>query len=364
MTLDDRARRAAQELGRLPVGPPPTIDALLRRRRHRVAAVAVVAVAVALSAAAAWRMRDGDPERVVAGVPETTTTSDGAAATTSTSSPTSGGSAAPTAAARPQRFVAVREDGTLVVIDGGRTTPLAHHGDPRDESQEAPSLISAVALDRHRNQVFFEVCCEPAVGTISRTDLERRREEQVAEGYHPVVSTDGRLLAFSTYTGLAVVDLATGARHDIDGGEGYTPGSARLTWSPDTATLAVEQTAWPEGRSSILVLERQARSLAEGRLLRPPPGDSWTLPVFRGDGRLVVAAQCCWPEPSGKARGVVVDVATGEVVGSFSYEGAVNDQNYDDSGTWLLYVTADGALRWRGGGGTGLVGGGYRNADW
>lgn len=196
-----------------------------------------------------------------------------------------------------------------------------------------------------------------------RLDVRGGAEGRVAHGYHPSVSPDGRFLAFSTYNGLAVVDLASGSRHDVAGGEDYVAGGTRVAWSPDASMLAVERTTW-QTPSTILVLPADARSFSEGRVLRSPDGRGWTLPAFRSDGRLVVAEQCCWPQPAGPARGVVVDPATGAEVTSFPYEGAVLDQAYDDSGTWLLYVTSDRALRWRGGGGEGLVGRGFRSSDW
>ena len=347
MTAEDRARQAARALRRTPVGDPPPIEHV-RRRKTRQRLINLGIIAVILGGTAAW-LAAGGPENddtVVVGPPEAGPSDNG-----------------PTGNARPTSFLAVREDGTLILSRDGDATVVTSHGDPREKPAEGtPQFIADVAWDDAQAVAYYESCCEPASGTILSNVVETGTEERVADGYHPAVGA--RRLAFSTYTGVSIIDLDTGERHDIAGHEGYEPGSGVVTISPDATTIALEDPSGPERQSRILVIDAGAASLDEARALDPPDGHSWSMPVFRGDGMLLVAQQCCWPEPEGDAVGLVLDPATGRQVDRFEYEAPVLDQAYDDTGRWLVYVTSDNVLRWRGGSETGTLGEGYRNADW
>jgi outer membrane protein assembly factor BamB len=292
-------------------------------------------------------------------------------ATTTTTTPAPG--------PRPTDFVAVTNDGRLVVVDAATGTEirqLAHRADPRQSTsaEGAPNVISGVTVDRGHGVVYYETCCEPAVGSVYSVPLAGGESTHVTYLSWPALSGDG-----STLVGLAAGRVRAFGTATSEWRSGYdlSPNVFHTTVSPDGSVVAYER-----GNPGELVVvdvadlvadladgggdEAQRDALANARTWRDPDGIGWMHPAFDREGRVVVAQQCCYgPEAGvGPRRAHVVDPATGEVVDSFDYPAPVVDQEYDASGTWLLVTLADGQIQWFGDGESGTLGAAYLAADW
>lgn len=249
---------------------------------------------------------------------------------------------------RPDRFVGVTLDGAVVVVDassGAVVRELARASDPTvpqtGESGQY-TYVRSVALSLDGATAYFGLSPEPARGSVEQVPVAGGEARSAGYGVHPGPGPDGAL-ATSGESGLQI--------HSSDGAE-IPLGSASYgpaAWSPDGRLVAVEEFN-VDTPSDIVMFD-----LVAGTSAVLPDLDNYGLPVFRNDGRLVVAR-------GGAAR--VVRVSDGVVVASFDYGGEVVDQAYDATGTWLLVTMADGRVRWFGGGQQGELGTGYRAAAW
>jgi hypothetical protein len=280
----------------------------------------------------------------------------------------------------PTDFVAVTTDGRLVVVDVATQTEireLARRADPRApvSGEMAPNSISGVTVDRANGLVYYETCCEPAAGDVWSVPLDGSAEStRVTNMSWPAVSADGSRIAGLAASFLWVLDARThDIRSAIDDQFGF-----HTAISADGSRVAYERTYADGDRvgSEIVLIDTadlaegtgdaEARAaLANARVLRDPERVGWMFPAFNRDGNLVVAQQCCYGDLHvGPRAARVLDPATGDVVGSFSYPASIVDQEYDSSGTWLVVTLADGRVVWLGGGRSGDLGAGYLAADW
>jgi hypothetical protein len=315
---------------------------------------------------------DSQPTVVI----RTTTTVDHPATTTTTSE-------APPPPA-PTDFVAVTLDGRLVVVDaesGTELRELARLADPTkstDDHEIAPNTITGVTVDRSKGVVYYESCCEPAAGDVRSVPLEGGEPTPITNMSWPSLSGNGSKLAgFSTQM-LWLYD--TGSRQLVAEAEETGFFGVHTAISSDGSTIAYERPLHDDAgwNSEIVVVDtaslalsptdQDARraALASQRVLRDPEGIGWMHPVVNRDGNVVVAQQCCYGPQLLRGTGFarVVDPATGEVVGSFSYGGRVVDQQYDASGSWLIVTLEDGRVVWFGGGRSGELATGYLAAAW
>jgi hypothetical protein len=316
---------------------------------------------------------DSQPTVVI----RTTTTVDRPAPTTTTTS-----EAPPPPA--PTDFVAVTLDGRLVVVDaemGTELRELARLADPTkstDDQEIAPNTITGVTVDRTNGVVYYESCCEPAAGDVRSVPLEGGEPTPITNMSWPSLSGDGtKLVGFSTQM-LWLYDVAS--RKLLAEAEETQLFGVHTSISGDGSTIAYERGFSDDAgpHSEVVVVDtaslapspadQDARRevVANQRVLRDPEGIGWMHPVINRDGNVVVAQQCCFGPQLLRGTGFarVVDPATGEVVGSFSYGGRVVDQQYDASGSWLIVTLEDGRVVWFGGGGSGELATGYLAAAW
>lgn len=364
----DAAIRAA---GALAAPAPPPFDDVRRRartqqRRRRVLAgggAAAAVVAAAVTAALAGDDRSGRDDVVVDRPPATVVPD-----------PVATGP-------RPDELVAVDAHGRLVVVDvagGTEVRELDADGDPAappdPEAEIGANVLDDVAVAPDGTAYYTSVG-EPVSGSVLRRAIDGDRRpgdgEVVGPGNQVAVRPDGRAVAGSAGVVVSIAGGGTGtAPTVIDAGDGAQFGA--VAWSADGRALAVERTPYdPDGTprpTRVAVLAVPGRG--DQVVLDHEGGRAYTHPAYRADGRLVVAEQDWCPDTYPMACGTpvarVLDPATGEVVASFDYGAGspVVDQSYDATGTWLLVTFADGTLRWYGGGGTGVVPGSYRAADW
>jgi outer membrane protein assembly factor BamB len=283
--------------------------------------------------------------------------------------------------ARPSDFVGVTADGRLVVVDvatGTEVRELTRRADPRQSSEPegGPSVIAGVTVDRERGIVYFETCCEPAVGSVYSVPLTGGAITPVSNFSWPALSADGdTLVGLGGDLVVARENLTSRVRIARD----EQVAVFHTAISPDGSRLAYERAyAGPNGNSSELVVvaaddipadatdEEQRTALDDAVAWRDPDQVGWMFPAINREGNVVVAQQCCYGlEPrEGPRSARVIDPDTGQVVGSFQYPAPVVDQEYDATGTWLVVTLADGRVVWFGGGESGELASGYLAADW
>jgi hypothetical protein len=344
-----------------------------RRRWRRFTALGVGVAGAVVASLVAFALVDGSPRDAqvdtVRGEPAPTTI----VVTAPTRTPSTTSTTAPPPGPLPTDAVAVTVDGRLIVADvatGTELRELARRGDPRAAVGEgAPSVISGVTVDRANGLVYYETCCEPAVGSVFVVPLDGGESTRVADFSWPALSADGRILA-----GLGGDSLQLIALPD----SGWVGGRDRSLVFHTSISADGTRIAYERGQGELVVVDtedlatasasqdEQLAVLDHARSWQDPEGVGWMFPVFNREGDLVVAQQCCYasPQEPGPRAARVVAADTGEVLGSFQYPAPVADQEYDVSGTWLLVTLTDGRLVWFGGGTTGTVTGAYLAADW
>jgi hypothetical protein len=335
------------------------------------AQLAIIAVVVALAAFGGGLVLFDDDRDPVAG-------------TTTTTQPITSTITAPPATTptgeMPTTLVAVTDDGRVVVVDvrsGKEVRELAALADPgaeRDDDEEGPgpNVIDSVALSPDGQTVFWSECCEPAAGVLHRVPITGGESEDVGSGYAPAFGQDPSFVAVVDPLGVEVRDLVgdRGRRlvDELHGGS-YQSVSLSLSGQLVAADFVTDGDKGQHGVAIATVAqlpgsEQDDPPATEPKVYLPVEGGGVWFPVFRADGKLVVAEQCCGLEPKGRARGLVVNPATLEVVATFNYPSPIVDQDYDGGGRWLLTTHADGSLLWQGNGKHGNLGRGYRAAAW
>jgi hypothetical protein len=394
--LDDELRAALREEADRATSPADAwarLDERLAgdraaRRRGTTKALIGVAAAAAVAAAAigVWQVRPEDSLQVDVTGDGTTTAATTAAATTvapptapsttpsTAPAPTTGATILPTtpstapAAGSLGALVAVTVDGRLVVVDvasGRELRELAALGDPRVEPVEGPgpNVITDVAVTPDGRRVFFDSCCEPAVGTIFEVPADGSREaEPIAMGTGPAVSPDGTKLAYTAIDSVVVRDLTTGEERTYpDPRATENPLAGQLTWSLDGKRVYYVHTRWgaPTGPVSALVeldlaAERAPRTVAE------VTNEVFELPLALDDGRTVSVFRRA--VNAGGALGAqlgerFVDTMTGAT--RDGSDTGVADRVWRPGGA-PLYVLEDGRIV----SGDRVVATGYRAATW
>jgi hypothetical protein len=293
-------------------------------------------------------------------------------------------------AERPTDFVGVTVDGRLVVVDaatGAEARELARRNDPRRPSGEGgPNVISGVAVDRIRRVVYYETCCEPAIGSVWSVPLDGGESTPVHYFSWPSLSADGTSMVGLAADRIVLTDLRGGASLNAPSRVALDSSVAifHAALSADGGRIAYERTATDVDdtmTSEVVVVQAssliapdsddnaQRAAMSDARVLRDPEGIGFMHPVVRRDGMVLVVQQCCYGTApadvaDGPRKARVVDPGTGELVGSFEYPGAVVDQQYDASGTWLIVTLADGRVIWLGGDGRGDLASGFTAAAW
>jgi len=176
----------------------------------------------------------------------------------------------------------------------------------------------------------------------------------VADGRHPVVSPNGRFLAYVTYVdytngreGIAVRDLLTGVtktwRYANTG-----PDISALSWSPDSEALSFSAvTPTPDNRSETLgawaiVVSDSSGSLDAARKIPLPPGMAWA-GYLRPDVGIAVVQQTGITRERASIELSIVDVGTGRTIARMpSVRGMLGVDNSGDGSEGTIQIDLSG----------------------
>lgn len=327
-------------------------------RRTLLLVAAAVTVLAGVAGAVAFRAADDDR---VDTTPATTPTTDAPSPTVTEPTPPTTATTVPDEATTtvappvgvdpPARWIGRSVDGRLVAVDtatGGEQT-LATFDDPRVPSSEPAggSYLGMVDLSPDGTTVYYETCCEPAVGQVYRVPVTGGEPELVTTGTHPAISPDGTKLAVVWLQGLKVRDLATGAETRY---EAATPPTmlSHPAWSPDGRSIAVERydADVRVGRVVVLDLEDDTDLDAAREVVSAEADGTPRFPSFDAAGRVHVVRQGVDQEggPLGPAR---IEVHSPTVAGEISRRGLdqpLRSQHHDPTGGFVLRVLADGTV--------------------
>lgn len=328
---------------------------------RRTLLLVAAAVAVLAGVAGALAVRAADDDRVDT-TPATTpstevpapTVTEPAPPTTATSVPDEATTTVvpPAGTALPGHWVGRTVDGRLVAVDAasGAEQTLATFDDPRIPSAElaaAGSFLGKVDLSPDGTTVYYETCCEPAVGQVLRVPVTGGDPELVTSGTDPAVSPDGTKLAVVEFQWLKVRDLATGAETRYEAAEPPTMLS-HPAWSPDGRSIALERYDADVRVGRVVVLDLDDGTDLDGaRELAAADADGTPrFPSFDLAGRVHLVRQGVDQEggPLGPAR---IEVHSPAVTGEISRRGLeqpLRDQHHDATGAYVLRVLADGTV--------------------
>ena len=181
------------------------------------------------------------------------------------------------------------------------------------------------------------------------------RSTFVSEGRNPVVSPNGTLLAYLTWTALTnapdsivVMNIATGTSTTWSYSTNV-PEISDLSWAPDSQSLAFTtstpgQTTWTNGAWSV-PLSNPNRLLDSAQPIRLLPGAFW-VGYMNSTQAMEVLVHRSFLDQGDSFQPVVVDVATGQVVKRLpvlsgltaSPPGGNGEWQIDPTGHWVALI--------------------------
>jgi len=274
----------------------------------------------------------------------------------------------------PLSFVAVTTDFVAVEIDTGSGAEVRTIESLGDGSDGSDNVIEAVWWDPAEGNVIVSAAPEPAGGALILLEANQtfeRSGQMWSDGWDAAVSPDGRLALTIGYQaqlkelkpragdGLAdPIEIAA-----IEDGLSFTPAWLRDRRGVAFSRMASDDDGWP---SIVELVELDAENQVIARKTHAMTSPLADLEV-RADGKLIVlVADAADRSISGWAgsQALVIDPDSGELITEFALEPGSHSLSYDNTGTYLLYVDGDGAVRWQGAGERELIGGSYLWADW
>jgi hypothetical protein len=310
-------------------------------RRFRLGLLAAAAAVVVAGAAVAVLRNEGPATRVTTPAGPSTTAAGPKVSTDP--APAWGG---------PATFVGTAMQSTQVVVASsitGKTVRVLA------EAGGGSPIVDSLSLTPDGKFAYFSVGPEPMVGELRRVPVAGGPVEHLGPGTSPVVSPDGRTLAYVLGTELVVKDFSSDAGESYSAMEGYFVSDP--TWLAD-GSLLFEQHHGSTGEW--MVIDRALSGPAR-RLDPSTAGDNgWFSPDVRRSDGLIGFLET---DKAHAVSLVVVDPATGKVKGRTAVGAGLLRQRYDATGRYQLFVGQTGRLYRRSGGALTPVPGDFAFAD-
>jgi Tol biopolymer transport system component len=263
--------------------------------------------------------------------------------TTTTTAPTTT-TAAPSANGRPAHVFALTTTGDVVELDssdGRLIRTIAHVDAPPDASIAVTPDGKTAYTEKTQSGT-----CDPRIAKI---DVATGTFSVIADGRHPAVSPDGRLLAYvrtqcDAPSTLIIRDLASGRETELAPGPEVNV-NGRLSFAPDSWHLTVEAPHAPNYDLWLL----DARATPDGaptRVVNPGLDFGMVPSLYLGNTGLLVGGVPT--SNNGDSQVVTLDPSSGDLRILVDFPGAqATVVSSDASGTHLLLrvVSADGTQR-------------------
>ncbi len=306
---------------------------------------------------------------------ETTAAPTTTEATTATNAPVE---AAPLDDGRPATFVAITDDYVAVEVDTVSGEVLHVYGqagsaaDVAAAEEMSPNVLVGVWRLRGGDTVGISDCCEPAAGNVfflaadGELSLDPYANDLSDHGWSLAPSPTAEVFANLGYS-LIVTDPTvtadTGSGEWIDDpGLGF-PSGGPPAWSRDGSELF--WTTHFDGGTALATLDLAEGSPSHVAVLEWV-ADNQTLAGIgsQASGDLVGFLHTRSPSYEITATEGVVFSTDGALLASFPIEKGAVWGGYDPAGVFLVYVDADGTVRWQGGGAVGEIADGFLFASW
>lgn len=265
-------------------------------------------------------------------------------------------------------FEAVEVD----TVSGEVTRSLGQLGDGNDpETAEiAENVIDSLWRTIDGSRIVVSECCEPAAGVIhflepgERLTADSHSDQPLPHGWYASPSPQSAAVAVIGYEVQVIAPEGERYYELLDTEQlGFPSGSP--SWSRDAAGVWwVSELYVPADDTTIWLLNHLDLGTEEPEITTTTlpwvdSGSRLTGLATRADGGLVAVLSA----PDGSAELVVFE-RTGELENGEPMEGRSSLGGYDPTGRFLIYVDGDNTVRWRGGGGSGILGRGYVFASW
>ncbi len=274
---------------------------------------------------------------------------------------------------RPATFLAVTAESTTAVevdtVTGSIVREIGSTGNEGSGSALEGNVVVDAWWDPASGHTIISTCCEPAAGDLTFLEAgEGYRYPTAGDssgfGWDASVSPDGSFYLLTGYY-VRVQDAADPSEY-VDLLEAFDGTGRHPAWLRDRRGVAVAHPWDFEGGTElgwVEVIELDEANRVISSIRHEVPEGVADLEV-RADGRLVVLLGTGQGYAAEGNRVVVMDPDTGDRLTEFDLGAESYGLSYDNTGTYLLYVTTAGEIRWQGAGRSGELADGFISADW
>jgi hypothetical protein len=259
----------------------------------------------------------------------------------------------------PSRWIGARlEDGRIrvTVTDTGRTPRTVF--EESDQHRREPVAITDLAFDVHREAGYLATCCEPGSGQVRRVDLHAPSSTLTFadQGFAVDVAGGTSVVARTDTFGTLAIRASPKGRQEVREGIGVS--DVAVAASPGIRVLALVQPARlrtvvptvPQHAPAILMLHlSNSGRWVEARYSLSTDTTYCRIVPLANSAIGLLAGQVDRDHPVNCAgdRLDVYDPGTQKLrVGAVTFPGRVRHLSTDESSTFLIATTLEGAVRW------------------
>ena len=279
----------------------------------------------------------------------------------------------------PSRWIGARFDNGRIGVSVASTgsTPRAIVTEAAPKRSPDSLAITDVAFDVRRELVYLGTCCEPGSGQLRRVDLRASSPVLASDdqGFAVDVAGGTSTIARTDTFGTLAVRLSPKSQQEVRAQAGAsdvavdaTAGVRVIALIQSTRLRALIPTVSPH-ESGILVLQSNAgRWIDTKYALAAGTTYCGVVPLTNGSiGLLAGQVDTANPVVCSGDRLDIYDSAKKELrAGAVRFPGKIQHLSVDDSSTFLISTTVDGAVRWQtlAGDAGDLAPRGFVAADW